>query len=91
MGGRDRPIPGSSNASPATFSYAADGLPGIWVEADLREGRTDRILIDHSREADLLALGSRAAYGDHGRVSLGETATRVLRDAACPTLVVPAP
>ena len=73
------------------LDHAADGLPGIWVEADLLEGHADRILVDLSREADLLVLGSRAAYGDRGRVSLGETATHVLRDAACAILVAPAP
>ncbi|HEY5333283.1 MAG TPA: universal stress protein [Solirubrobacterales bacterium] len=70
---------------------AGDGLPGIWVEAYLREGSADQILIGLSREADLLVLGSQAAYGDGGHVSLGEAATRILRAAACPTLVVPAP
>lgn len=73
------------------LDHAGDGLAGLWVETDLREGLPDQILIGLSREADLLVLGSRAAYGDSGRVSLGEAATRILAAAACPTLVVPAP
>jgi nucleotide-binding universal stress UspA family protein len=92
LGGRPRPAdPRELERLARHLEHAADGLPGIWVEADLREGLTDQILIGHSREADLLVLGSRAAYGDRGRVSLGETATRVLRSAACSTLIVPAP
>ena len=73
------------------LDHAADGLPGIWVEADLREGVAEQILTGLSADADLLVLGSRAAYGDGGRVSLGEAATRITRTAACSTLVVPAP
>lgn len=73
------------------LGHAADGLPGIWVETDLREGLPDQILLGLGREADLLVLGSRALYGTAGQVALGDVAERVLRAAPCPTLVIPAP
>ncbi len=73
------------------LGHAADGLPGIWVETELREGLPDQILLGLAREADLLVLGSRALYGTAGQVALGDVAERVLRAAPCPTLVVPAP
>jgi len=70
---------------------ASEALAGIEVESELREGVPDRILVDLSRAADLLVLGSRAGYGDAGRVVLGDVSGRVLRDAPCPVLIVPAP
>jgi nucleotide-binding universal stress UspA family protein len=73
------------------LEHAAEGLAGIGVEAELREGLTDQIIVGLAREADLLVLGSRASYGGAGQVALGDVGRRILRGAPCPTLVVPAP
>jgi nucleotide-binding universal stress UspA family protein len=73
------------------LEHAAEGLAGIGVEAELREGLTDQIIIGLARQADLLVLGSRASYGGAGEIALGDVGRRILRGAPCPTLVVPAP
>jgi nucleotide-binding universal stress UspA family protein len=73
------------------LASATEGLPDVPVETVLREGLPDQILVGLAREADLLVLGSRATYGNVGRVAIGDVAGRVLRGAPCPTLLVPAP
>lgn len=71
------------------LGQATAGLSGISVETELREGLADQIILGLAREADLLVLGSRATYGNAGRVALGDVAGRILRAAPCPTMVVP--
>jgi nucleotide-binding universal stress UspA family protein len=73
------------------LAQAAEGLSDIAVETELREGSADQIIQGLARESDLLVLGSRAAYGDAGRTSLGSIATRVMLGSPIPTLIVPAP
>ncbi len=73
------------------LAHAVDDLAGLSVETELREGLPDQIIQGLARESDLLILGSRAAYGEAGRTSLGSVATRVIRGAPCPVLVAPAP
>lgn len=41
--------------------------------------------------ADLLVIGSRGHYGVARRLLLGSVAARVMRTAACPTLITPSP
>jgi nucleotide-binding universal stress UspA family protein len=56
--------------------------------AEIPLGDAVDTLIARSREADLLVMGSR----DHGplrRLMLGSVSTTVVRDAACPVLVLP--
>jgi nucleotide-binding universal stress UspA family protein len=43
------------------------------------------------RGLDLLVLGSRGGYGAARRVMPGSVATAAIREAACPTIVVPRP
>jgi nucleotide-binding universal stress UspA family protein len=45
-------------------------------------------LIERSHELDLLVMGSRG-YGPLHAVLLGAVSGRVIRDAACPVIVVP--
>ncbi|MBN9623133.1 MAG: universal stress protein [Actinobacteria bacterium] len=73
------------------LKQAAESLPGLWVETELREGPVDQIILGLAGESDLLLLGSQAAFGNAGRVALGEVAARTLRAAPCPTMIVPAP
>jgi nucleotide-binding universal stress UspA family protein len=72
------------------LEHATDDLTGVPVETELREGVADQIILGLAREVDLLVLGSRAAYGNAGRVVIGELAARILRAAPCPVLIVPA-
>jgi nucleotide-binding universal stress UspA family protein len=57
---------------------------------DLQVGRGDacRLLLDASRELDLLILGSRG-YGPLRHVLLGSVSAPVMRSAHCPVLVLP--
>jgi nucleotide-binding universal stress UspA family protein len=70
---------------------ATDGLAGVQVETELREGLADQIVVDLARDADLLVLGSRTGYGSAGRIVVGDVSARILRAAPCPVMVVPAP
>lgn len=72
------------------LEHETDAIAGISVETELREGVADQIIIDLAHDADLLVLGSRAAYGNAGRVVIGDLAARILGAAPCPVLVVPA-
>jgi nucleotide-binding universal stress UspA family protein len=73
------------------LELAAGRLAGIPVEAELREGLVDQILLGLAREADLLVLGSRATYGGAGEIALGDVGKRILRASPCAVVVVPAP
>lgn len=73
------------------LAHAVAGLGGLAVETELCEGLPDQIIQGLARESDLLILGSRAAYGEAGRTSLGSTSTKVMRGAPCPVIVAPAP
>jgi nucleotide-binding universal stress UspA family protein len=73
------------------LSRAAASLGDIAVETELREGPADQVIQGLARESDLLVLGSRAAYGDAGRTSLGSIAARIMVGSPIPTLIVPAP
>ncbi|HVW47313.1 MAG TPA: universal stress protein [Solirubrobacterales bacterium] len=92
LGGTLRPVDTAERQRLSRhLDHAADGLPGIWIETELREGLPDQILLGLAREAGLLVLGSRATYGDAGRVTLGGTGERILRASPAPVLLVPAP
>lgn len=52
------------------------------------DGETVAALTERSRELDLLVVGSRC-YGPLWRVLLGSTTIKLVRQAACPLLVVP--
>jgi nucleotide-binding universal stress UspA family protein len=48
----------------------------------------EQVLADESRSADLVVVGSRG-YGPHRAVLLGSVSGRLVRESACPVLVVP--
>lgn len=56
--------------------------------AETADGETVAALTARSQELDLLVLGSRC-YGPVWRVLLGSTSTKLVRQAACPLLIVP--
>ena len=62
--------------------------PGIEIEPLALEGAPATVLIDASREADLLVVGSRGRGGFKGLL-LGSVSQQCVHHAACPVLVVP--
>ena len=58
------------------------------LQLDVRRGDPSRVLVDVSRELDVLILGSRA-YGPLRYVLLGSVSAEVMRAAHCPVLVFP--
>ena len=72
-----------------TLDEAMAEIPeGIEAESVFVTGDPVRELVDQSRHADLLFLGSRG-YGPHRAVLLGSVSGRVVCDAECPVVVVP--
>ena len=68
---------------------ALHALPGeTRAQGVLREGDPAAELVEQSQTLDLLVTGSRG-YGALGRAILGGVSSRVVREAACPVLVVP--
>ena len=67
-------------AAIAAHGDSADGI--------LRDGDPATVLVDASREADILVLGSRG-YGPLRAVLLGSVSQAVIRHASCPIVVVP--
>ncbi|MEV6505247.1 universal stress protein [Streptomyces sp. NPDC051642] len=52
------------------------------------EGRTRTVLVDASRDADLLVIGAKRRPGHYG-LQLGRVAHGVLHHPACPVVIVP--
>jgi nucleotide-binding universal stress UspA family protein len=52
------------------------------------EGDAERQLAEQTINVDLMVTGSRG-YGPHRAVLLGSVSGRLVRDAACPVIVVP--
>lgn len=61
---------------------------GPAIEHETIRGDPASILVERSKELDLLVLGSRA-YGPLRHVLLGSVSARAMREAKCPVLVVP--
>lgn len=65
------------------------GLPDdIAAHPQVLMGTPEPMLAEQSVHADLFVVGSRG-YGPHRAVLLGSVSGRLVRDAACPVLVVP--
>ncbi|MGM9381002.1 universal stress protein [Streptomyces antibioticus] len=69
-------------------------LRDVPADVDVRrrtvEGPARRVLVDASREADLLVVGARRRGGRFG-LQLGRVAHAALHHSACPVVVVPHP
>ena len=64
-------------------------LPGdVSTEPVVLVGDPERMLAEQSEDVDLMVVGSRG-YGPHRAVLLGSVSGRLVRDAACPVVVVP--
>jgi nucleotide-binding universal stress UspA family protein len=95
-----RPAPGAAGEGVSIVAgmdespAADDALAVAGALAEAIHGRLERVtavaapvatLVEASRSADLLVLGSRGA---HGLAALGSVAERVAHEAACPVLIV---
>jgi nucleotide-binding universal stress UspA family protein len=67
-------------AAIAAHGDSADGI--------VRDGDPATVLVDASRDADLLVMGSRG-YGPLRAVLLGSVSQAIIRHATCPIVVVP--
>jgi nucleotide-binding universal stress UspA family protein len=68
-----------------------DAIPdpgGVEIERRLVEGTAAAALVEESREADLLVVGSRGLGGFRGLL-LGSVGQQVAHHAACPVVIVP--
>ena len=61
--------------------------PSVTVEATLANGRTAQVLLDASRTAQLLVVGSRGHGGFTGLL-LGSVGQQLMHHAECPVLIV---
>ncbi len=62
---------------------------GVAVEQRIAEGSPGLVLVEASRDADLVVVGSRGRGGFRSLV-LGSTSHQVVSHAHCPVVVVPA-
>ena len=66
----------------------ADDPDGVSVEGVLRRGIAVHVLLEQSREVDVLFVGSRG-YGPLHAVLLGSTTRKLTEAAECPLIVIP--
>lgn len=72
----------------ATLGEAIPDPGGVDVERRVVEGAAAAALVEESRGADLLVVGSRGLGGFRGLL-LGSVGQQVTHHAACPVVVVP--
>ncbi|GJF31624.1 hypothetical protein KNE206_43240 [Kitasatospora sp. NE20-6] len=65
------------------------GGPSVDVEIVCEPGRPAQVVLEASKDACLLVVGSRGS-GAWGRLALGSTSTEVVHHARLPVVVVPA-
>jgi nucleotide-binding universal stress UspA family protein len=78
--------PGGGHAGQERLEHAIAEF-GDRVTPEVAVGKSWHALASSSSDLDLLVVGSRG-YGPLRRVVLGSTSTHLLREAACPVLVV---
>jgi len=61
--------------------------PAVDVRTSIEEGHPTEVLIERSREADLLVVGSRG-YGGFKGMLLGSISQQLVAHAECPVVVV---
>jgi nucleotide-binding universal stress UspA family protein len=71
----------------AIVAEAAPGAGGFGVEKRVEQGDPATVLIDQSRDADLLVVGSRG-HGGFASLLLGSVSQVCAQDAACPVVIV---
>jgi nucleotide-binding universal stress UspA family protein len=71
----------------ATLDEVAAHVHGIAIERRVIEGAAAQVLVDESRNADLLVVGSRGHGGFTGLL-LGSVSQQCAHHAACPVVIV---
>lgn len=71
----------------ATLAGVVGDSNGVPIERRVVEGAPARVLVDESRNADLLIVGSRGHGGFTGLL-LGSVSQQVAHHAACPVVIV---
>lgn len=75
-------------AAQQRLAKAVAGLEGVTVEGAVLDGEPATALLEDSEHDDLLFTGS-SGKGPFKRVLMGSVSTTLLRDAACPVVIVP--
>jgi nucleotide-binding universal stress UspA family protein len=67
-----------------------DGPAGVAIERFVHEGPAAEVIVDASKDAELVVVGSRGR-GAIATLVLGSTSQQVIHHATCPVVVVQAP
>lgn len=78
----------AANLLDRVLTEVLDPLPAVQVTPRVVEGRAASVLIEASKEAELLVLGTRGHGGFEGML-LGSVSQHCVHHAACPVVVVP--
>jgi nucleotide-binding universal stress UspA family protein len=70
-----------------TVSETLGDHPAIVIGTEVVEGSTVQVLLDASKDADLVVVGSRG-HGGFAGMLLGSVSQHVIAHAACPVVVV---
>ena len=71
----------------AIVAEAAPGAGGFGIEKRVEQGDPATVLLDQSRDADLLVVGSRG-HGGFASLLLGSVSQVCAQNAACPVVIV---
>jgi nucleotide-binding universal stress UspA family protein len=71
----------------ATLREALPDAGGIEIEPRVVEGSPGAVLVNESRDADLLVVGSRG-HGGFAQLLLGSVSQQCAHHAACPVVIV---
>jgi nucleotide-binding universal stress UspA family protein len=74
----------------ATLQEVGSGTGGVEIERRVVEGAAAAVLVDESRGAELLVVGSRGLGGFSGLL-LGSVSQQCAHHATCPIVIVHAP
>jgi nucleotide-binding universal stress UspA family protein len=80
----------AQESAETTLRDIAPSSPKVDVELHAVEGAAAEVLVDESRDAELLVVGSRGLGGFSGLL-LGSVSQQCAHHAACPVVIVRAP